>query len=116
MEIHQMRRPDEDNRRPTWFSPEEAKRRLAKGREVKYLHELEAVVDRALERIRFHHELWGAYPSARNTRPAARRKRSHRQCRLAVVGISLRALRGGILRFPRNRQPSTVNWFYETIT
>jgi 8-oxo-dGTP pyrophosphatase MutT (NUDIX family) len=72
MEIHQMRRPDESNRRPTWFSAEETKRRLAKGREVKYLHELEVVVDRALERIQFHGELWGAYPNARNARPTAK--------------------------------------------
>ncbi len=69
MEVHQMRKADEANRRPTWFSPEEAKRRLAKGREVKYTHELEAVIDRALERIQFHHELWGTYPG-RNARPA----------------------------------------------
>jgi len=69
MEVHQMRKPDEANRRPTWFSPEEAKRRLAKGREVKYFHELEAVIDRSLERIRFHSELWGAYPGARTVRP-----------------------------------------------
>jgi 8-oxo-dGTP pyrophosphatase MutT (NUDIX family) len=68
MEVQQMRKPDESNRRPTWFSPEEAKRRLAKGREVKYFHELEAVIDRALERIQFHNELWGAYPGARNAR------------------------------------------------
>jgi 8-oxo-dGTP pyrophosphatase MutT (NUDIX family) len=68
MEVHQMRRPDEGNRRPTWFSPSEAKRRLAKGREVKYFHELEAVIDRAMERIQQHSELWGAYPSARNLR------------------------------------------------
>src|ERR1700689_5540719 len=47
MEVHQERRPDEGNRHPTWVSPEEAKRRLAKGREVKYLRELEAVIDRA---------------------------------------------------------------------
>jgi 8-oxo-dGTP pyrophosphatase MutT (NUDIX family) len=71
MEIHQMRRPDEANRKPTWVSPEEAKRRLAKGREVKYFHELEAVIDRALERIQYHNELWGAYPGARNVRPAS---------------------------------------------
>jgi 8-oxo-dGTP pyrophosphatase MutT (NUDIX family) len=70
MEIHQMRRPDEPNRRPTWVSPEEAKRRLAKGREVKYFREVEAVIDRALERIRSHGELWGVYPNARNGRPA----------------------------------------------
>jgi hypothetical protein len=67
--VHQMRKPDEANRRPTWFGPEEAKRRLAKGREVKYFHELEAVIDRALERIQFHSELWGAYPGARTVRP-----------------------------------------------
>src|SRR5215472_11770132 len=55
MDVHQMRRPEEPDRRPTWVSPEEAKRRLAKGREVKYSNELEAVIDRALERIQFHH-------------------------------------------------------------
>src|SRR3981081_1820924 len=49
MEISQTRRPDEALRQPTWFSPEEAKLRLAKGREVKYAHELEAVIDRALD-------------------------------------------------------------------
>ena len=69
MEVHQMRRPDEANRKPTWVSPAEARRRLAKGREVKYFRELEIVIDRALERIQFHHELWGAYPGARNARP-----------------------------------------------
>jgi hypothetical protein len=70
MEIHQQRRPDEGNRHPTWLSTAEAKRRLSKGREVKYFRELEAVIDRALERIHYHHELWGAYPGARNVRPA----------------------------------------------
>jgi 8-oxo-dGTP pyrophosphatase MutT (NUDIX family) len=68
MEVHQMRRPDESNRKPTWLTPEEAKRHLAKGREVKYFHELEAVIDRALERIEAHSELWGTYPNARNAR------------------------------------------------
>ena len=52
------------------FSPEEAKRRLAKGREVKYFHELEAVIDRALERIQFHSEMWGVYPGARKPGPS----------------------------------------------
>jgi 8-oxo-dGTP pyrophosphatase MutT (NUDIX family) len=60
MEVHQMRRPDEGNRRPTWVSAEEAKRRLAKGREVKYSRELDAVIDRALERIQFRPEIWEA--------------------------------------------------------
>ena len=72
MEIQHMRKPDEDNRKPTWFTPEEARKRLAKGREVKYLRELEAVIDRALERIQFHHELWGAYPGSREARPTAK--------------------------------------------
>lgn len=71
MEVHQQRRPDESNRRPTWFSAEEARERLAKGREVKYAHELEAVIDRALERIQFHSALWGNYAAGRNGRVPA---------------------------------------------
>src|ERR1700676_2804357 len=74
MEVHQLRRPDEGNRRPTWVSPEEAKRRLARGREVKYLRELETVIDRAVERIQFHPELPGSYSGARNARPATASK------------------------------------------
>ena len=53
MEVRETRNPDEPLRNPTWFSPEETKRRLAKGREVKYAHELEGAVDRALKRIQF---------------------------------------------------------------
>ncbi|MBZ5681763.1 MAG: NUDIX domain-containing protein [Acidobacteriia bacterium] len=71
MHVHQVRRPDEDLRRPTWFSSGEAKRRLAKGREVKYANELEAVIDRATARINFHGELWGAQSTSRNGRAAA---------------------------------------------
>ena len=71
MEIHELRPPDEPMRQPTWFSPEEARKRLAKGREVKYAHELQAVIDRALERIHVHSELWGKYPESRNGRAAA---------------------------------------------
>ncbi|MFZ0294548.1 MAG: NUDIX domain-containing protein [Candidatus Sulfotelmatobacter sp.] len=71
MEVREMRRADEPMRNPTWFSPEDALRRLAKGREVKYAHEMEVVIDRALERIQFHSELWGKYPENRNGRTAA---------------------------------------------
>jgi 8-oxo-dGTP pyrophosphatase MutT (NUDIX family) len=71
MEVLQMRRPDEGNRRPTWVSPEEAKRCLAKGREVKYSRELDAVIDRALERIHFHADVWGSTSGSRNARAAA---------------------------------------------
>jgi 8-oxo-dGTP pyrophosphatase MutT (NUDIX family) len=71
MEVHQLRRPDESQRKPTWFSPEEARKRLAKGREVKYAHELEAVINRAMERIQVHGELVGRHPDARNSRAVA---------------------------------------------
>lgn len=60
MEVHHQRRPDETQRRPTWFSAEEARGRLKKGREVKYARELEAVIDRALERIPLHGQLWAS--------------------------------------------------------
>jgi 8-oxo-dGTP pyrophosphatase MutT (NUDIX family) len=71
MEIHELRPPDEPMRQPTWFSADEARQRLAKGREVKYAHELQAVIDRALERIHVHIEPWGKYPESRNARAAA---------------------------------------------
>jgi 8-oxo-dGTP pyrophosphatase MutT (NUDIX family) len=51
MEVKQTRRPEETNRNPTWFGPQEARVILAKGREVKYARELQTVVDRALEHI-----------------------------------------------------------------
>ncbi len=71
MEVHELRAADEPMRHPTWFSPEDARRRLAKGREVKYAHELEAVIDRALERIPSHGELWGKYPERHTPRATA---------------------------------------------
>jgi 8-oxo-dGTP pyrophosphatase MutT (NUDIX family) len=51
MEVRQTRPPEEDNRDPTWFDTEKARVVLAKGREVKYAHELQTVIDRALEHI-----------------------------------------------------------------
>jgi 8-oxo-dGTP pyrophosphatase MutT (NUDIX family) len=51
MEVSRTAQPHEANRNPTWFSPEDAKRILAQGREVKYAKEIQAVVDRALEQI-----------------------------------------------------------------
>src|ERR1017187_1432372 len=71
MEVHELRGPDESLRRPTWFSPEEARQPRAKGREVKYAQELTAVIDRAIERIQFHSEFWGKYPESRSARAAA---------------------------------------------
>lgn len=52
MEVRQVRRSAEPFRDPTWFSPAEARKLLAKGREVKYARELQAVLDRAMERLR----------------------------------------------------------------
>jgi hypothetical protein len=51
LEVESAGEPQEVSRNPTWFSPEETKKILAKGREVKYAHELQAVVDRAMEKI-----------------------------------------------------------------
>jgi 8-oxo-dGTP pyrophosphatase MutT (NUDIX family) len=51
MEVAESNLPHEADRHPTWFSPEDAKQTLAKGREVKYTKEIQAVVDRALEHI-----------------------------------------------------------------
>jgi 8-oxo-dGTP pyrophosphatase MutT (NUDIX family) len=71
MEVHQVRRPDEALRHPTWFTAQEARRHLARGREVKYAHELNAVIDRALEHIQFHDGLWGKNLEGRNARASA---------------------------------------------
>ena len=71
MEVQNMRRPDETMRHPSWFSAEEARQRLAKGREVKYAHELEAVIDRALERINVHGALLSKHSENHNSRTAA---------------------------------------------
>jgi 8-oxo-dGTP pyrophosphatase MutT (NUDIX family) len=51
MDVRQTGRPHEDFREPTWFEAQEARAILAKGREVKYAKELQAVVDRALEHL-----------------------------------------------------------------
>ena len=71
MEVHQTRRPDEQNRKPVWLTPKDARQRLAKGREVKYARELHAVIDRAIERIQLHTELWEPYPDSRKVNAAA---------------------------------------------
>jgi 8-oxo-dGTP pyrophosphatase MutT (NUDIX family) len=51
MEVTSTRTPGETMRNPTWFPAAEARKILAKGREIKYAAELQAVIDRALERI-----------------------------------------------------------------
>ena len=49
LEVEQVEKAQEALRNPTWFSSEAARKTLAKGREVKYARELQAVVDRAVE-------------------------------------------------------------------
>jgi 8-oxo-dGTP pyrophosphatase MutT (NUDIX family) len=71
MEVHDLRRADEPQRKPTWFVPEEARQKLAKGREVKYARELAVVIDRALERIQFSGEVWDKSSETRTARAAA---------------------------------------------
>ena len=58
MEVTRMRNPGEAMRDPTWFPADEARRVLARGREIKYAAELQTVIDRALERIQW----LGAHP------------------------------------------------------
>jgi hypothetical protein len=43
--------PEEVHRDPTWFDPDQAKRRLSENRNQKYASELANVVDRAVEHI-----------------------------------------------------------------
>ena len=49
MEVDGIESGHEPERNPTWFSPEQARRILAKGREVKYAREMQTLIDRALE-------------------------------------------------------------------
>jgi 8-oxo-dGTP pyrophosphatase MutT (NUDIX family) len=51
-EVSRLERPQEAKRKPTWFSPEKAKKRLLEDRDQEFGTELAAVVDRAVSRIR----------------------------------------------------------------
>jgi 8-oxo-dGTP pyrophosphatase MutT (NUDIX family) len=51
MEVERTEESHEPMRHPTWYAPEEARKILAKGREVKYAREMQTVVDRALEHL-----------------------------------------------------------------
>jgi 8-oxo-dGTP pyrophosphatase MutT (NUDIX family) len=55
LEVESTEEAQEASRNPTWFGPEETRKILAKGREVKYARELQAVVDRAMEKIAIAH-------------------------------------------------------------
>jgi 8-oxo-dGTP pyrophosphatase MutT (NUDIX family) len=66
MEVTSTRRPPEATRNPTWFSADEARKILSKGREVKYAAELVTVIDRAVQNIR--QEILPPYAQSRNLR------------------------------------------------
>ncbi len=51
MEVEMIDGSHEPERNPTWFSADDAKKILAKGREVKYAREMQTVVDRAVEHL-----------------------------------------------------------------
>ena len=51
MEVEQVVPSQEPMRNPTWFSPDDARKTVAKGREVKYAREMQAVIDRAVEQL-----------------------------------------------------------------
>lgn len=68
LEVTHMRQAGEPARNPTWFSAAEARKALAKGREVKYAAELQAVIDRALERIEPANAAAATFVPSRSTR------------------------------------------------
>jgi len=67
-EVSRLEPPQESNRRPTWFPPEKAKRRLQEDRSPDFAAELARVVDRAVTRIRRLNGkiVAGAYASQRD--------------------------------------------------
>src|SRR6266576_6548963 len=68
MEVTSTQRPHESTRNPTWFSAEEARNTLSKGREVKYAAELVSVIDRALGHIRVEKGVLTNDPDSRHSR------------------------------------------------
>jgi 8-oxo-dGTP pyrophosphatase MutT (NUDIX family) len=71
MEVTRTQKPVEGTRNPTWFSPEEARTMLARGREVKYAAELKTVVDQAIPHIESGHFVPGSGPNVRSPRADA---------------------------------------------
>jgi 8-oxo-dGTP pyrophosphatase MutT (NUDIX family) len=51
MEVTHTQPPQEANRNPTWFSVDDARRVLKRGREERHAAELRTVIDRAAERL-----------------------------------------------------------------
>jgi 8-oxo-dGTP pyrophosphatase MutT (NUDIX family) len=51
MEVHTAVVPQESGRNPSWFTPQEAKRRLSESRAEKYSRTIHKIVDAAIHRI-----------------------------------------------------------------
>ena len=51
LEVKQTQPPQESKRNPTWFSVDDARSTLARGRQAKYATELRTVVDHAVEHL-----------------------------------------------------------------
>ena len=51
MEVHTAMVPQESGRNPSWFTPQEAKRRLSEARAAKYSEAIHKIVDAATHRI-----------------------------------------------------------------
>ena len=79
LEVTHTQSSHEPERNPTWFSVDDARRALAKGREAKYAAELHNVIDRALEHL----------SAAETIVPDYRPERIHRAWRslLRVLGF-----------------------------
>ncbi len=50
-EVSRLARPEEDNREPTWFSADKARKRLKQDRATDYGDDLAQIVDRAVARV-----------------------------------------------------------------
>lgn len=51
LEVTSVTAPEEADRNPTWFNPEEAKKRLAERRLPKYSNHLARIIDRAMDMV-----------------------------------------------------------------
>ena len=51
LEVRTMVRPEESGRNPSWFTPQEAKKKLGERRASKYSGQLASLVDKAVERV-----------------------------------------------------------------
>jgi 8-oxo-dGTP pyrophosphatase MutT (NUDIX family) len=73
MEVHEVGRPEEPLRNPTWFSSEQAKIALRYRREIKYSKELCRVIELAMREILGRNGLYSG-PTARGPRSPHRQQ------------------------------------------